>query len=92
MIYLGFIYAGDLALGRLISNTSWWGEDATQMYSTEEVCRGVVNWRTVCERYIAKTVIDGTINYTPISFDATHSVCALPKLARIRIYLIFYTH
>ena len=31
------------------------------------------------ERYIAKAVIDGTINYTPISFDAIHSVCALPE-------------
>ena len=30
-------------------------------------------------RYIAKAVIDGTINYTPISFDAIHSVCALPE-------------
>ena len=31
------------------------------------------------ERYIAKAVIDETINYTPISFDAIHSVCALPE-------------
>ena len=31
------------------------------------------------ERYIAKAVIDGTINYTPISFNAIHSVCALPE-------------
>ena len=31
------------------------------------------------ERYIAKAVIDGTINYTPISFDAIHSVCAIPE-------------
>ena len=31
------------------------------------------------ERYTAKAVIDGTINYTPISFDAIHSVRALPE-------------
>ena len=31
------------------------------------------------ERYISKTVIDGTINYTPITFDTIHSVCALPE-------------
>ena len=31
------------------------------------------------ERYISRAVIDGTINYTPISFDAIHSVCALPE-------------
>ena len=31
------------------------------------------------DRYIAKVVIDGTINYTPISFDAINSVCALPE-------------
>ena len=31
------------------------------------------------ERYIAKAVIDGTINYTLISFDAIHSFCALPE-------------
>ena len=31
------------------------------------------------ERYIAKAVIDGTINYTPISCDEIHSVCALPQ-------------
>ena len=30
------------------------------------------------ERYIKEAVIDGTINYIPISFDAIHSVCALP--------------
>ena len=29
--------------GLVISNTSWWGEDATQVYSTEEVCRRVGN-------------------------------------------------
>ena len=31
------------------------------------------------ERYVSKAVIDGTINYIPISFDAIHSVCALPE-------------
>ena len=31
------------------------------------------------ERYISTAVIDGTINYIPISFDAMHSVCALPE-------------
>ena len=47
-------------------------------------CR--VRWRFVdelgikerYERYISEDVIDGTINYTPFSFDAKHSVCALP--------------
>ena len=29
--------------GSLIGNTSWWGDDATQVYSTEEVCRRVGN-------------------------------------------------
>ena len=37
---------------------------------------GIREWY---DRYIAKAVIDGTINYTPISFDAIHSVCALPE-------------
>ena len=62
----------DLAQGLAISNTSSWGEDATQVYITEDVCRRY-------ERYIAKDVIAGPINYTPISFDAIHSVCALPE-------------
>ena len=43
------------------------------------------------ERYISKAVIDGTINYTPISFNAIYSVCA-QNLARIRSYLTFHTH
>ena len=47
--------------------------------------------RERCERYISEAVIDGTINDTPISFDAIHSVCALQNLARIQSYLIFYT-
>ena len=38
------------------------------------------------ERYIAKAVIDGTINYTPISYDVHFQ-----NLARIQSYLT-YTH
>ena len=30
------------------------------------------------DRYMVKAVIDGTINYAPISFYAIHSVCAFP--------------
>ena len=32
-----------LITGLVISNTSSWVEDATQVYSTEEVCRRVGN-------------------------------------------------
>ena len=42
------------------------------------------------ERYIAKAVIDETINYTPISFDAIHSVFALSEPNK-NTELIFYT-
>ena len=34
------------------------------------------------DRYIAKAVIDETINYTPISFDAIHSISALPESSK----------
>ena len=54
--------------GLVNCNTSSWGEDATQVYSTEEVCRRAGNQRTV-----------RTFNYTLTSFDAIHSVCALPE-------------
>ena len=44
------------------------------------------------ERYIARSVIDGTINYTPISFDAVHSVCALPELSKnTGLFNLLYT-
>ena len=45
------------------------------------------------ERYIAKVVIDGTINYNPISFDAIRYTrfVHFQNLARIQSYLIFYT-
>ena len=44
------------------------------------------------ERYIAKAVIDGTINYTPISFDAIHSVCALPEPSKnTELFNLLYT-
>ena len=44
------------------------------------------------ERYIAKAVIDGTINYTPISFDAIHSVCALPEPSKYTaLFNLLYT-
>ena len=35
------------------------------------------------ERYIEKALIDGTINYTLISFDAINSVCALSETSKI---------
>ena len=44
------------------------------------------------ERYISKAVIDGIINYTPISFDAIHSVCALPEPRKnTELFDILYT-
>ena len=44
------------------------------------------------ERYISKAVIDGTINYTPISFDAIHSVCALPEPSKYTdLFNLLYT-
>ena len=44
------------------------------------------------ERYIARSVIDGTINYTPISFNAVHSVCALPELSKnTGLFNLLYT-
>ena len=44
------------------------------------------------ERYISKAVIDGTINYTPISFDAIHSVCALPEPSKnTELFILLYT-
>ena len=67
------------------------GEDATQ-------CR--VRWRFLnepgirerYERYMSKAVIDGTINYTPSSFDAIHSVCALPEPSKnTELFNLIYT-
>ena len=59
--------------------------------STEEACR----WSGIRERYehyIAKAVIDRTINYTSISFDAIHSVCALPKPSKFtELFNLLYT-
>ena len=61
-------------------------------------CR--VRWRFVdesgirerYERYISKAVIDGTINYTPISFDPIHSVCALPEPSKnTELFNLLYT-
>ena len=44
------------------------------------------------DRYIAKAVIDGTINYTPISFEAIHSVCALPEPSKNTVlFNLLYT-
>ena len=44
------------------------------------------------ERYISKAVIDGTINYTPISFEAIHSVCALPEPSKnTELFNMLYT-
>ena len=44
------------------------------------------------KRYIAKAVIDGTINYTPISFDTIHSVCALPEPSKnTELFNLLYT-
>ena len=37
-------------------------------------------------------VIDGTINYTPISFNAIHSVCALPEPRKnTELFNLLYT-
>ena len=52
------------------------GEDATQVRRRFVDESGI---RERYERFIARAVIDGTINYTPISFDAIHSVCASPE-------------
>ena len=42
--------------------------------------------------YIAKAVIDGTINYTPITFDAIHSVWALPEPSKnTELFNLLYT-
>ena len=38
-----YICASELALDLMISNTLWRGDDATQVYSTEEVCKRVGN-------------------------------------------------
>ena len=44
------------------------------------------------ECYISKAVIDGTINYSPISFDAIHSVCALPETSKnTELFNLLYT-
>ena len=44
------------------------------------------------DRYIAKAAIYGTINYTPISFDAIHSVCALPEPSKnTHLFNLLYT-
>ena len=44
------------------------------------------------ERYIAKALIDGIINYTPISFDAIHSVCDLPEPSKnTELFNLLYT-
>ena len=44
------------------------------------------------ERYIAKAVIDGTINYTPIAFEAIHLVCALPEPSKdAELFNLLYT-
>ena len=41
---------------------------------------------------MSKAVIDGTINYIPISFDATHSVCALPEPSKnTELFNLLYT-
>ena len=43
------------------------------------------------ERYILTTVIDGTINHTPISFDAIHSVCAFLEPSKNKLFNLLYT-
>ena len=44
------------------------------------------------DRYIAKAEIDGTNNYTPISFDAIHSDCALPEPSKnTELFNLLYT-
>ena len=80
-----------LAQGLVISNTSSWCEDATQVYSKKRFVdeSGI---RKRYERYIAKAVIDGTINNTPISFDAIYSVCALPEPSKnTELFNLIYT-
>ena len=58
------------------------------MYSTEEVCR----IRERYERYIEKAVRDGTINYTPSSFDAIHTACVLPESSKnTELFNLLYT-
>ena len=61
-------------------------------------CR--VRWRFVdelgnrerYERYISRAIIDGTINYTPIPFDAIHSVCALREPSKnTELFNLLYT-
>ena len=48
--------------------------------------------RERCERYISNAVIDGTINYTQISFDAIHLVCALPEPSKNTVlFNLLYT-
>ena len=42
--------------------------------------------------YIAKAVIDVTVNYTRISFDVIHSLCALPELSKnTDLFNLLYT-
>ena len=44
------------------------------------------------ERYMSKAVIDEAINYTTISFDAIHSVCALPEPSKnTELFNLLYT-
>ena len=67
-------------MSNLAVGASDWHHDVVRM---QLKCR--VRWRFVDESgireryepYISEAVIDGTINYTPISFNAIHSVCAL---------------
>ena len=57
------------------------------MYSTEES-----RIRERYDRYIAKAVIDGNINYNLISFDAIHSVCALQEQSKnTELFNLLYT-
>ena len=75
VMYQSCIYASDLPLGGLISNTSWWGMQLKCIVRKRFVDESGIRERY--ERYIAKAAIYGIINYTPISVDAIHSVCAL---------------
>ena len=44
------------------------------------------------ERYVSKAVIDGTINYIPISFNVIHLVCALPEPSKnTELFNLLYT-
>ena len=81
----------NLALVASICITSRWGRMQLKCRVRQKFVdeSGI---REPYERYISKAVINGTINYTPISFDAIHSDCVLPESSKnTELFNLLYT-